>query len=246
MASRMINLSRPVLIIGYGGGAPKSQKQQQTISQMIQSLRGKKGTISVPNGTYDEKIVLPDGVSLLAGNDSFVKITKEILCEGEGSIIGIDCPKFIISGKRILEKCTIEELILLQNSFIEGRHIYANKILCSGGQFILVNSNVGKLPTYNYSIIMNGGIGIIETSTIEGSSQINRESVLECKHTSIVGTNDLFETEDETSTLQLFNCNVTGNGLIKSGAGTSIRGNVISLGDAILFDGGENIKIENI
>jgi hypothetical protein len=113
------------------------------------------------------------------------------------------------------------------------------------GQFSIRNSTLGKQEG-KYTVMLYHSTGIIENSTIEGSSWLRIGSILDCKQVSISGTDDIFVTEDETVTLQIFNSSVFGEKLIKSGPGTSIRANIFALSDARDFEGGENIKIDAI
>lgn len=242
MAYRIINLAKPVVL------APSSRASTPaiSISQMIVNLHGKKGTITVPSGIYIENLTVPDGVTVL-GN-GIVHVNGQIELKGEGILSHIETNSVTVlsSGNRVLINCTTNLLSLHQDSHVDCRGGSVSQIRSTGGNFIVRNTSIGTtLP--EYAIDISNSMGIIESCTIEGSTKLGISTVLDCKQTSIVGgEEDLFETFDETTTLQLFNCTVYGAGLIKSGPGTSIRANVIALSDAVGFEGGENIKIESI
>lgn len=246
MPYRIVNLSNPPLVISHG--TPQAQPLSVSvpltkISQMIDALKGKKGTVVVPSGIYQENVVVPDGVSLM-GN-GLVKINGNLTANGEGLISFVDVDTFETNGKRLISNCVASVLLVSPQAFADCRNCQLTRISCTQGQFSVTNSTIGK-PLADYTISLKGGIGLVETSTIEGESLVGSNSVLDCKHTSVIGEDDLFETEDETSTVQLFSCVVYGSNLIKSGPGTSIRFNVSALSDAVGFEGGENVKIESI
>ncbi len=256
MSYRIINLAKPVVLIS----SSSSVKKTFSITQMIANLHGKKESISVPSGVYRENVTIPDGVSLM-GNGT-VQIHGNVFLHGEGILSYVDMENLtVVDGNRVLVNCSTNLLTIEKNSYVDCRGSYLTKIISNEGKFIVRNSSIGTketAPSYtvpSYTIEMENSIGVIESSTIEGSTKLGASTILDCKQTCIVGkervdgehsTEDLFETFDETTTLQLFNCTVYGYGLVKSGLGTSIRANVIALSDAVGFEGGENIKIESI
>jgi hypothetical protein len=245
MSHRIINISKPTLLV-YSS-ARNSVQELSTIKEMIDSLKGKKGTLIVPSGIYHENAVLPDGVSLVGSG--YVQIIGTLTLEGEGMITSIDSDKIVVKGKRLGEKCNTSLLQIDTEGYFNCYNSHVAQVICSNGQFLIRNSTIGTNETYPvsmYSITLNNGIGLVESSTIEGSCMLHSGSVLDCKQTAVIGTDDLFQTQDETVTLQLFNCTVYGNNLIKSGPGTSIRSNVVALSDATVFEGGENLKIDSV
>jgi len=241
MSYRIININKPTLFM-YGSVQQESHKVS-SIRELIEGLKGKKGTLIVPTGTYHEDVILPDGVSLIAGG--YVQIIGTLTLEGEGVITSIDSDKIIVKGKRLGEKCNTS-FVQIDSGYFSCYNSRVSRIVCVNGQFLIRNSTIGVNELSVYSVTLKNGIGLVESSTIEGSCMLHSGSVLDCKQTSVIGTDDLFQTEDETVTLQMFNCTVYGSNLVKSGPGTSIRANVVALSDATVFEGGENVKIDSV
>lgn len=248
MSHRIVNVSKPQIVVCYSNaptlGIPVTSSPVPTkISQMIDALKGKKGTVTVSAGVYQENVTLPDGVNLI-GNGT-IKIIGSLTAQGEGLLSFVDVDGLVVKGKRMINNCNVSVLTVQSGAYANCRNSQITRIDCTKGQFSVTNCTIGK-ALVDYTISLRDGVGLVETSTIEGSSRLGANSVLDCKHSSIIGTDDLFETENETTTLQLFNCVVYGDKLIKSGPGTSIRSNVTALSDAVAFEGGENVKIESI
>lgn len=243
---RIINVSRPHLVVS--GGTTIVQQPlttsvyPKTITEMIQSLHGK-GTVVINSGVYQENVIVPNGVNLY-GN-GIVKIDGSLTLEGEGSVSNVDSRDMYVKGQRLVEKSEVKTIYIF-SGYLGGSGMQIGRIISNNGQFSLRNSVLGR-TVLDYTLNMTHSTGIIESSTLEGPSLLKTGSVLDCRQSSIVGGNeDLFETEDETVTLQMFNCTVFGERLIKSGPGTSIRANVIALSEAREFEGGENTKLESI
>lgn len=239
MRGRIIDLNRLYHIIPSGGNSREIVAPQlKTINEIVSQG---KGTFSIPAGIYTENVILEDGVSIL-GN-GIVKINGTLIVKGNGIIDFIECENVIIIGKRDINRCTFNSLNV-NDGYINCKNSELNNIKFMNSQFVILNCVIHG--NSEFSIDIEKSFGLIESSTIEGSTLIKNESVLECKQTSVVGSKDLFIVEDYTSTVQLFNCVLYGNELIKSGAGTSIRANCVALSNANQFEGGENIKIESV
>lgn len=244
---RIINLSRPHLVVSAGipiatQPLTATSVSPKTITEMIQSLHGE-GTVVIPSGVYQENVIVPNGVNLY-GN-GIVKIDGSLTLEGEGSVSNVDSKDMYVRGQRLVEKSEVKTIYIF-SGYLGGSGMQIERLVSNNGQFSLRNSVLGR-TVLNYTVIMENSTGIIESSTLEGPSLLKTGSVLDCRQSSIVGGDeDLFETEDETVTLQLFNCTVFGERLIKSGPGTSIRANVVALSEAREFEGGENTKLESI
>ena len=215
-----------------------------SIKQMIKDLKDEKGAVIVNSGSYDEDIIVPDGVSLI-GN-GVVKLNGNIILNGEGIFKSIDVSSTIsVRGNRVIEKCASSLLEINDEAYVNCFNSHISSIDCKGGNILARCSIIGSDKS-KYCIKLYKGMMSIENCTIEGVSHLLEESVLDCKNSSIIGNDVLFQTEDETSVLQLFNCTVFGERLIKNGPGKSTRFNITALSTAKDFEGGENIKIESI
>lgn len=238
MSFRVVDVSTPVRFNFMTSNLSSS------IGQMILELKDMKGTIVVNSGNYNEDITVPDGVSLI-GN-GIVKINGSITLLGDGMLKSIDVTASIsVKGNRVVEKCTTSILNIYKGSYASCFNSHISKINCVEGYVLIRCSTIGS-DKNNYAIELRQGMISVENCTIEGSSYLFNESVFDCKNSSVIGNNDLFQTQHETATLQLFNCTVFGEKLIKNGPGKSVRFNLVALSIAKDFEGGENTKIESI
>lgn len=237
MNGRIIDLNKFYRIVPSGGGS--NDLQFKTITETVSKGAG---TYLIPSGIYNENVTLENNVNLI-GN-GLVKINGKLTIIGDGVIDFIECDDVILQGRRSINRCSFGKIDVI-DGYMNCHGSNVSNLNLQNSQFVMVNCVIGGNREFN--VILNHSSGLIESSNIEGSTLIRNESILDCRQTSIVGENDLFVVEEYISTLQLFNCVLYGNSVnIKTGAGTSIRGNCIALSNANQFEGGENIKVENV
>ena len=199
----------------------KIKKSTQTINEQINNLESGEVNLTIADGTYNEDVNVPDGINLY-GN---VYINGDI----------------IVNGTVCLHLLSFNKLIC-KDGIVYGSHLTLKHVCGINADISLKNCII----THDeYALNLDNTKCVVESCTIEGHSKLKNESVLDCKNVVVIGNQDLFQTEEKT-TVQLFGCMVTGKALIKSGPGTSIRGNVFALGSAKEFVDGDNIKLDVI
>ncbi len=246
MSNRIVNLNRQFVIQSNSQQIyTPSLSTPTSIRALIENLTT--STLIIPDGIYTENLSIPSGINVKT--NGYVKIIGNVILEGDGSIC--DCEitgTLTVRGKRSINNLTVKYILIQQNGFANCWKCHIKYLSCINGQFSIANSSLGREIGTNTLHLVQNSSGFIESSAVNGQTFIGSSSVLECRNSSLIGNEneDLVDTEDETSTFQIFNCTVYGSGNIKVGAGTSIRSNVIPLSEAVDFIGGENIKIEPV
>ncbi len=214
------------------------KKSPLTITAMIASQ--KEGTVQIPEGVYTENVTVPDGVHLI-GN-GVVRVEGVLTLLGNGVIRNLQTTRMIVRGNRSIENCVVER------ATFEGGDSYLFHTTVEKGTQVFSANLVARMCSLDneekeYALHVSEAICVLDTCALKGCAWVEK-SVLDCKRTDVIGDADtfnLFETQDSDTTVQLFNCTVFGDKKIKTGPGTSIRGNVMALGTATEFEGGTNV-----
>jgi len=252
MAHRIHDLNRSLTIVSIpqGSGVQTSHilyvpSKYPTIGSAL-AVAKKGQLIEVSSGIYNENVTLEDDVHLTGVGE--VTIMGKLLLNGTGKLSGITCESLKVRGGRIVHDVEVLKLVEILGGTLQGSNLTLRcSIKVTGGNLVMRTSS--SIPdSGSHSVIMKDSNVLLENSFIGGPIKIEEKSVLNCTQVSIVDRSgvDLIETKDETSTVQLFNCIVSGDGKVKSGNGTSIRSNLIVLGSANQLEGGENIVIQPV
>lgn len=239
MSFRVHNAGTPALIVETSRvSLATSRKSAATLAHLIAAQ--KEGTVQIPEGVYTENVNVPDGVHLI-GN-GVVRVEGVLTLLGNGMIRNLQVTRLIIKGNRSVENCVAER------ATFEGGDSYLFHTTIEKGTQVINGNLVARMCSLDneekeYALHVSAAICVLDSCTLKGCTWIEK-SVLDCKRTEVIGDADtfnLFETQDEETTVQLFGCTVFGDKKIKVGPGTSIRANVIALGTATEFEGGVNV-----
>jgi len=247
MSFRVVNISKPLISSSSKTIIQSIQEPPKTLAEMIKAG----DTVYAYDGTYNEDVIVPNGVNLIGSHN--VVVNGNVTLLGEGTLSYIKCKKLTVIGKSAIKNCIVDNLVCEKSeigTFADCSNVYISKGV------ILTSSHLSlKMSTVSSELLAldlrDASVCLLEGSIVNGICKLRSECVIDVKNTSVVATTSkdkgIFDC-DLNSHLQLFTCVITGNGtsLIKSGNGTSVRSNIIALGEATTFIGGSNTKLTTV